>query len=282
MSESIHEQSGHTTTECRELKKALHELADKGQIDRFLKRGSRFLRREQGPAQPQSQDEECWTEQVLTTEQAPRVTIPTMVFGGKKVPRFAPHNDPLVIEMKIASAIVRLILIDTGSSIDNITWDCLKKLMHPGRDIVPLVHPILRFDGQKVNPTGMISLPVYIDDKLKSKNLEVDFFVIDVPTTYNVILSCPTLHKRIGALGNSGPSATITNTNPTGARPFLLSNDLPRADGPSGDKELVDAPFQDELLNELLEEKLEEASPEVEPVLVEATSAPGLNEYGAE
>jgi len=26
----FHEQSGHTTTECRELKKALHELVDKG------------------------------------------------------------------------------------------------------------------------------------------------------------------------------------------------------------------------------------------------------------
>ncbi|KAJ8421148.1 hypothetical protein Cgig2_027446 [Carnegiea gigantea] len=38
--------NGHTTTECHELKKALHELADKGQIDRFLKRGPRFLRRE--------------------------------------------------------------------------------------------------------------------------------------------------------------------------------------------------------------------------------------------
>ncbi|KAJ8441769.1 hypothetical protein Cgig2_009015 [Carnegiea gigantea] len=37
----FHEQSGHTTTECRELKKALHELADKGQIDRFLKKGPR-------------------------------------------------------------------------------------------------------------------------------------------------------------------------------------------------------------------------------------------------
>jgi len=34
----FHEQSGHTTTECRELKKALQELADKEQIDRFLKR----------------------------------------------------------------------------------------------------------------------------------------------------------------------------------------------------------------------------------------------------
>ncbi|KAJ8443343.1 hypothetical protein Cgig2_015824 [Carnegiea gigantea] len=42
----FHEQSGHTTTECQELKKALYELADKGQIDRFLKRGPRFLRRE--------------------------------------------------------------------------------------------------------------------------------------------------------------------------------------------------------------------------------------------
>ncbi|KAJ8423700.1 hypothetical protein Cgig2_003384 [Carnegiea gigantea] len=62
----FHKQSEHTTTECRELKKALHELADKGQIDRFLKRGPRFLRREQEPAQPQSRDEECSMEVVAT------------------------------------------------------------------------------------------------------------------------------------------------------------------------------------------------------------------------
>ncbi|KAJ8445626.1 hypothetical protein Cgig2_018567 [Carnegiea gigantea] len=60
----FHEQSGHTTTGCRELKKALHELEDKGQIDRFLKRGPRFLRREQEPAQPQPWEEECSTEVV--------------------------------------------------------------------------------------------------------------------------------------------------------------------------------------------------------------------------
>ncbi|KAJ8431250.1 hypothetical protein Cgig2_011103 [Carnegiea gigantea] len=60
----LHEQIGHTTIECRELKKALHELADKGQIDRFLKRGPRFLRREQEPAPPPPRDEECSTEVV--------------------------------------------------------------------------------------------------------------------------------------------------------------------------------------------------------------------------
>jgi len=61
-------------------------------------------------------------QQLLTTEQGPRITVPTMVFDGKEAPRFAsPHNHPLVVEMKIASAIVRQILIDTSSSVDIIT-----------------------------------------------------------------------------------------------------------------------------------------------------------------
>ncbi|KAJ8431003.1 hypothetical protein Cgig2_025685 [Carnegiea gigantea] len=142
------QESGHTTTECGELKKTLYELADKGQIDRFLKRRPRFLQREQEPAQPQPQDEECSTEVVATIAGGPRTIVPIVVFGGKEAPRFAsPHNDPLVVEMKITSAIVRRNLIDTGSSVDIITWDCLKKLTHPERDIVPLVHPILGFGG---------------------------------------------------------------------------------------------------------------------------------------
>jgi len=133
---------------------------------------------------------------MLIAEQGPCLTAPTMVFGGKEAPRFAfPHNDPLVVEKKIASAVVRRILVDTGSSVDIITWDCLKKLTHPGRDIIPLVHPILGFGGQGVNPMGMIRLSVRFGDKTKSKSLEVGFLVIDVPMAYNVILGRPTLYK---------------------------------------------------------------------------------------
>ncbi|KAJ8444841.1 hypothetical protein Cgig2_008898 [Carnegiea gigantea] len=83
--------------------------------------------------------------------------------------------------MKVASAIVRRILLDTGSSMDIITWDCLKKLTYPGRDIIPLVHPILGFGGQHVNPTGVIRLLLCFRDKGKEKNLELDFLVVDVP-----------------------------------------------------------------------------------------------------
>ncbi|KAJ8438939.1 hypothetical protein Cgig2_012834 [Carnegiea gigantea] len=59
----FHVQSEHTTTECRDLKKALHELADKA-----------------WKAQLRS------AQQVLTTKQVPRTAVPTTVFGGKKAP----------------------------------------------------------------------------------------------------------------------------------------------------------------------------------------------------
>ncbi|KAJ8434188.1 hypothetical protein Cgig2_004659 [Carnegiea gigantea] len=128
--------------------------------------GLRFLRKERKHAWPEPRDEECSTEmvvtivgryaegitrsawkaqlrgaqQVLTAEQGSRITVPTMVFGGGQDPHFtSPHNDPLVVERKVASAIVRRILIDTGSSVDIIAWDCLKKLTYPGRDIVHLI-----------------------------------------------------------------------------------------------------------------------------------------------
>ncbi|KAJ8427411.1 hypothetical protein Cgig2_000605 [Carnegiea gigantea] len=83
--------------------------------------------------------------------------------------------------MKVANAIVQRIFIDVRSSVDIIIWDCLKKLKHPGREIVHLVHPILGFGGK--------------NDKTKTRNLEVDFLVVDVPLAYNVILGRATLHK---------------------------------------------------------------------------------------
>ncbi|KAJ8422532.1 hypothetical protein Cgig2_028312 [Carnegiea gigantea] len=56
----FHEQNGHNTAECWELRKALHELANKDRLT------SRFLRKEHEPAWPEPQDKECSTEIVAT------------------------------------------------------------------------------------------------------------------------------------------------------------------------------------------------------------------------
>jgi len=119
-----------------------------------------------------------------------------MVFDGREGPHFTlPNNDPLVVKMKVARAIIRRILIDTECSTDIITWDCLTKLKHLRREIIPLVHPILSFGGQEVNPKRVIRLRLCFRDKAKTRNIEVDFLVVDVPMAYNVILERPTLHK---------------------------------------------------------------------------------------
>jgi len=119
-----------------------------------------------------------------------------MVFDGCKGPYFSsPHNGPLVVELKVASATIRRILIDTGSSLDIIMWDCFKKLKHLGRVIIPLVHLILGFGGYQVNPTRMIRFLLRFGYKVKVRYLKIDFLVVDVPTAYNVILGRPTLYK---------------------------------------------------------------------------------------
>ncbi|KAJ8446283.1 hypothetical protein Cgig2_005814 [Carnegiea gigantea] len=109
-------------------------------------RGPRFLYKECELAHSKLQEEECSTEIVATiaggyaeAEQESRVMVPTMVFNGREGPHFtSPHNDPLAVELKVASALVRWILINTGSSVNIITWDCLKNLKHLGREIVSL------------------------------------------------------------------------------------------------------------------------------------------------
>jgi len=75
------------------------------------------------------------------------------------------------------------------------TWKWLKQLKYPGRDITHLINPILGFGGQIVNLIEMIHLPMLFGGKVKSRNLEVDFLVVNVPTTYNVTIGRLTLHK---------------------------------------------------------------------------------------
>ncbi|KAJ8419455.1 hypothetical protein Cgig2_005788 [Carnegiea gigantea] len=62
----FHGQNEHTTAGCRGLRKALHELVDKGSIDHFLKRGSWFLQKEREPTRPEPHEKEYSTKMVAT------------------------------------------------------------------------------------------------------------------------------------------------------------------------------------------------------------------------
>ncbi|XP_010669930.1 uncharacterized protein LOC104887045 [Beta vulgaris subsp. vulgaris] len=105
-----------------------------------------------------------------------------------------PHDDPLVVEMKIANLRVRQILIDTGSSTDIISADCLSRLKFDENDLVPVNHLIMGFGGGIIHPMGTVTLPVRVGDKEASRTLFVKFLVVRDLTAYNVILGRPTLN----------------------------------------------------------------------------------------
>ncbi|KAJ8427010.1 hypothetical protein Cgig2_004212 [Carnegiea gigantea] len=174
----LYKQNTYTTAECRELKKAFHELINKGYINHFLKRSPRSLRKDCDLARKEPPEEEFSTEIVATitvgyaegiTQQENRITIPVITFDGCEGLYFSsPHNDPLVIELNVVNTLVPQILTNTGSFINVITCDCLKRFKHPRREIIHLIHPILGFGGQEVNPIGVIRLPLQFRDKSKA------------------------------------------------------------------------------------------------------------------
>jgi len=63
------------------------------------------------------------------------------------------------------TATVRQILVDIGSSIDNISLECLKTLWYTESDLEDFKTPVVVFKGQATNPIGTKRLPVQVGNK---------------------------------------------------------------------------------------------------------------------
>ncbi|XP_024010213.1 uncharacterized protein LOC112085252 [Eutrema salsugineum] len=61
-----------------------------------------------------------------------------------------PHNDPLVVELRIADCKVSRILVDTGSSVDRIFKETLDKMELANHHLKSSVKPLTGFDGDTV------------------------------------------------------------------------------------------------------------------------------------
>ncbi|XP_021835549.2 uncharacterized protein [Spinacia oleracea] len=99
-----------------------------------------------------------------------------------------PHDDPLVVEIKISNMRVKRILIDTGSSSDIMIMECLSRLAHDPKTIESIHYPIIGFGGSVINPVGVINLPVRFGDRKDGRKMGVNLLIVKDLTAYNVIL----------------------------------------------------------------------------------------------
>ena len=109
--------------------------------------------------------------------QASKDTFPEVLISEKdrgKVKR--PHDDPIVIECKVANQRVGRILIDTGSLSDLISYQCLAKLKYKPSSMHKASHPLVGFGGVVVYPVGRINLPIRLGEKGEGRTWSSSFW----------------------------------------------------------------------------------------------------------
>ncbi|XP_021866425.2 uncharacterized protein [Spinacia oleracea] len=223
----FHEDIGHDTKDCRSLKKALDGLASKGHLKNYLQRSTHSTGKNQykknkspvsategnhseggfvavisggpaagGPTMRGHKDYAHRLGQVMLSGKSPVDPFPRIEICESDGGRVAtPHDDPLVVEIKISNMRVKRILIDTGSSSDIMSMKCLSRLAHDPKTIGSIHYPIIGFGGSIIHLVGVITLPVWIGGRNDGRKMGVDFLIFKDLTAYNVILGRPTLNK---------------------------------------------------------------------------------------
>ncbi|RZR99005.1 hypothetical protein BHM03_00028472 [Ensete ventricosum] len=80
-------------------------------------------------------------------------------------------------------------IIVGGSSADILYFDAFQKLGMTNRDLTLMTSTLTGFAGEVIAPIGVATLPVTFSDEPRTKTLMVPFMVVELPPTYNVIIS---------------------------------------------------------------------------------------------
>ena len=124
--------------------------------------------------------------------------MPLIGFSNEdKLGTVQPHDDALVVTLRIGGYDVKRVLVNQGSTVEVMYPDLYKGLKLKPEDLTACDSPLVSFEGKTVTPKGMIRLPIQIDSDV----VEVDFIVVDAYSPYTAIVARPWLHA-LGAVSS--------------------------------------------------------------------------------
>ena len=106
-----------------------------------------------------------------------------------------PHNDPLIIMLTIEGFNTKRILVDNSNFAYIIYLPAFQQLKLDPKRLRPFDSPLVSFSEDRVYPRGIVTLIVMVGTYLVQLTRQLDFLVIDWPSSYNVIIGRPTLNK---------------------------------------------------------------------------------------
>ena len=110
----------------------------------------------------------------------------------------SPHDDALVVTLRIGGYDVKRVIVDQGSAAEIVYPDLYKGLGLKPEDLTTYSFPLVSFEGKMVVPKGQIRLLVQAGTYV----VEVDFIVVDAFSPYTAIMGKPWLHS-LGAVSST-------------------------------------------------------------------------------
>ena len=109
-----------------------------------------------------------------------------------KIGTIQPHDDALVVTLRIGGFDVKRVLVDQGSAMEVMYPDLYRGLNLKPKDLTAYDSPLISFKGKTVTPRGRIKLPIQTGLGM----VEVDFIVVDAYSPYTAIVARPWLHAN--------------------------------------------------------------------------------------
>ncbi|XP_050260035.1 uncharacterized protein LOC126705135 [Quercus robur] len=124
---------------------------------------------------------------------------PVLGFSNEdKMGTIQPHDDALVVTLRIGGFDVKRILVDPGSVVEVMYLDLYRGLNLKPEDLTAYDSPLISFEGKTVILKGQIRLPI----QTGSEVVEVDFIMVDAYSSYTAIVARPWLHA-LGAVSST-------------------------------------------------------------------------------
>ena len=105
-----------------------------------------------------------------------------------------PYDDALVVSIWVGDYNTYRILVDNGSSADILYYPAFQQMRIDRERLVSMNTSLVGFGGTRVNPLGVVTLPVTVGYYPQQITKDVTFLVVDCSFAYNAILGQPTLN----------------------------------------------------------------------------------------
>ena len=214
-----HQDHGYTTEDCRNLWDHLEQLVREGKLKHLLHhsngrggqansafRGNVVPRPPLGtinvifatPGRTGSRPSRimsvscCSREDSGPMSKRVKMNVPLVLSfsDADKLGTIQPHDDALVVTLRIGGYDVKRVMIDQDSVVEIMYPDLYKGLGLKPENITTYSSPFVRFEGKMVVPKGQIRLPVQVGTDV----VEVDFIVMNAFSPYTAIMGRPWLH----------------------------------------------------------------------------------------